>query len=68
MQEGFAYMLRTPWLLSSLIFGSIMVLVIMGPFDVLIPFLMKDRLGVRARGTTRWCSPGSGSAARSGRS
>ena len=39
-------MWRTPWLLSSLFFGSIMVLVIMGPFDVLIPFLMKDRLGV----------------------
>jgi MFS family permease len=46
VKEGFVYMWRTPWLLSSLIFGSIMVLVIMGPFDVLIPFLMKDRLGV----------------------
>ena len=45
MKEGFAYMVRTPWLLSSLIFGSVMVLVIMGPLDVLIPFLVKDRLG-----------------------
>ena len=45
MKEGFAYMVRTPWLLSSLIFGSVMVLVIMGPLDVLIPFLLKDRLG-----------------------
>ena len=44
MKEGFAYMVRTPWLLSSLIFGSIMVLVIMGPLEVLIPFLVKDRL------------------------
>jgi MFS family permease len=45
MKEGFAYMVRTPWLFSSLIFGSVMVLVIMGPLEVLIPFLLKDRLG-----------------------
>jgi MFS family permease len=45
MKEGFAYMVRTPWLLSSLIFGSLMILVVMGPIEVLIPFLLKDRLG-----------------------
>ncbi len=38
-------MVRTPWLLSSLLFASLMILLIMGPFEVLIPFLIKDRLG-----------------------
>lgn len=45
MREGFAYMVRTPWLLATLLFASVMVLVMMGPLDVLVPFLIKDRLG-----------------------
>lgn len=45
MAEGFRYMVRTPWLLATLLFASLMVLVVMGPFEVLIPFLIKDRLG-----------------------
>ncbi|QIK77256.1 MFS transporter [Nocardioides piscis] len=45
MREGFAYMMRTPWLLATLLSASLMVLVIMGPLEVLIPFLIKDRLG-----------------------
>jgi MFS family permease len=45
MREGFGYMWRTPWLLSTLLFASVMVLVIMGPLEVLIPFLIKNRLG-----------------------
>ena len=45
MREGFAYMWRTPWLLATLLFASLMVLVMMGPLEVLIPFLIKDRLG-----------------------
>ncbi len=45
MREGFRYMVRTPWLLSSLLFVSLMILLIMGPFEVLIPFLVKGRLG-----------------------
>ncbi|HRD63597.1 MAG TPA: MFS transporter [Nocardioides sp.] len=44
MREGFRFMVRTPWLLSTLLFASLMILVIMGPFEVLIPFLIKDRL------------------------
>ena len=43
--EGFGYMLRTPWLLATLLFASLMILAMMGPFEVLIPFLVKDRLG-----------------------
>lgn len=45
MAEGFRYMLRTPWLLATLLFASLMVLAIMGPLEVLVPFLIKDRLG-----------------------
>jgi MFS family permease len=45
MREGFAYMVRTPWLLATLLFASLMILVMMGPLEVLIPFLIKDRLG-----------------------
>ncbi|SDI15907.1 Predicted arabinose efflux permease, MFS family [Actinokineospora alba] len=45
MREGFVYMVRTPWLLATLLFASVMVFVIMGPLDVLVPFLIKDRLG-----------------------
>lgn len=45
MREGFVYMLRTPWLLATLLFASLMILVMMGPLEVLIPFLIKDTLG-----------------------
>ncbi|TNM38263.1 MFS transporter [Nocardioides albidus] len=45
IREGFVYMMRTPWLLATLLFASIMVLVLMGPLEVLIPFLIKDKLG-----------------------
>ena len=38
-------MVRTPWLLATLLFASLMILVMMGPFEVLVPFLIKDRLG-----------------------
>ncbi len=43
--EGFRYMVRTPWLLATLMFASLLVLSVMGPVEVLIPFLIKDRLG-----------------------
>jgi MFS family permease len=38
-------MMRTPWLLATLVFASLMILVMMGPFEVLVPFLIKNRLG-----------------------
>jgi MFS family permease len=38
-------MVRTPWLLATLLFAAVMILVVMGPLEVLIPFLVKDRLG-----------------------
>lgn len=45
IREGFAYMMKTPWLLATLLFASIMILVLMGPLEVLVPFLIKDELG-----------------------
>jgi MFS family permease len=45
MREGFVYMVRTPWLLSTLLFASLLILAVMGPLEVLIPFLVKDTLG-----------------------
>ena len=45
MAEGFRYMLRTPWLLATLLFASVMVFAVIGPLEVLIPFLIKDDLG-----------------------
>jgi predicted MFS family arabinose efflux permease len=45
MREGLDYMVRTPWLLATLLFASLMVLATMGPFEVLVPFVVKDRLG-----------------------
>lgn len=44
IREGFVYMMRTPWLLATLLFASIMILVLMGPLEVLVPFLIKDKL------------------------
>jgi MFS family permease len=45
VREGFVYMVRTPWLLATLLFAALMILAMMGPFEVLIPFLIKDKLG-----------------------
>jgi MFS family permease len=45
VREGVAYMVRTPWLLATLLFASLMVLVLMGPFEVLVPFAVRDQAG-----------------------
>lgn len=45
MREGFVYMMRTPWLLATLLFASLMILAMMGPLEVLVPFLIKNKLG-----------------------
>jgi predicted MFS family arabinose efflux permease len=45
MAEGLRYMLRTPWLLASLLFASLMILAMMGPLEVLLPFTIKSDLG-----------------------
>ncbi len=45
VRDGFSYMGRTPWLLGTLVFASLMILVMMGPFEVLVPFAIKDNAG-----------------------
>ncbi len=42
VREGFVYMVRTPWLLATLLFASLMLLVFIGPFEVLVPFAIQD--------------------------
>ncbi len=43
LREGFVFMLRTPWLLWTLLFASMFVLVVLGPIEVLLPFIAKQR-------------------------
>ncbi|RZS64560.1 putative MFS family arabinose efflux permease [Agromyces ramosus] len=42
VREGFVYMVRTPWLLGTLTFASLLIFLIVGPFEVLVPFVIKD--------------------------
>ena len=42
VREGFVHMVRTPWLLATLLFASLMLLVFIGPLEVLVPFAIKD--------------------------
>ncbi|BBX68806.1 tetracycline efflux MFS transporter Tet(V) [Mycolicibacterium psychrotolerans] len=43
LREGFSFVWRTPWLLWTLLFASIFVLVVLGPIEVLLPFVVADR-------------------------
>ncbi|MFC0678469.1 MFS transporter [Lysobacter korlensis] len=45
LRGGFGYMRRTPWFLATLIFAVALVLVIMGPIEVLLPFAVRDQTG-----------------------
>ena len=45
LREGFVFMLRTRWLLATLLFASGMVLAVMGPLEVVTPFAVRDRAG-----------------------
>lgn len=45
IREGFLYMVRTPWLLATLLFACAFVLLTMGPIQVLLPFVVRDQLG-----------------------
>ncbi|WP_372493274.1 MFS transporter [Gordonia alkaliphila] len=42
--EGFAYMWRTPWLWASLFYFSFLLLMVMGPLEVLVPFALRERV------------------------
>ncbi len=45
IRDGFSYMMRTKWLLATLMFAILLVLVVMGPIEVLLPFAVKDQTG-----------------------
>ncbi|MBP1816728.1 DHA3 family tetracycline resistance protein-like MFS transporter [Mycobacterium sp. OAE908] len=49
LREGFVFMIRTPWLLWTLLFASMFVLVVLGPIEVLLPFIAKQRFEDGAR-------------------
>jgi DHA3 family tetracycline resistance protein-like MFS transporter len=52
LRDGFRFMLRTPWLLATLLFASMFVLLVLGPIEVLLPFIAQQRFadGARAYG------------------
>ncbi|WP_336643732.1 MFS transporter [Microbacterium sp. MMO-113] len=43
LRAGVNYVVRTRWLLWTLIFGSSLALIIQGPIEVLLPFVTRDR-------------------------
>lgn len=43
LRDGFLFMVRTPWLLATLLFASGFVMLIMGPIEVLLPFITNAR-------------------------
>ncbi len=49
LRDGFLFMVKTPWLLWTLLFASMFVLLIIGPIEVLLPFITADRFEDGAR-------------------
>jgi predicted MFS family arabinose efflux permease len=45
LREGVGYVRRTPWLWATLTFAFVAVLFFVGPFEVLTPFVISDRVG-----------------------
>jgi MFS family permease len=45
LREGVSYTVRTPWLMWTLIWACISVLFLIGPIEVLLPFVVRDQLG-----------------------
>jgi MFS family permease len=50
LREGFGYLFRTGWLFATLAFASLYVLVLIGVFEVLLPFAVRDQTGSGAGG------------------
>lgn len=49
LREGVSYTVRTPWLLWTLLWACISVLFLIGPIEVLMPFVVRDQLGGDSR-------------------
>lgn len=45
LRDGVRFMVRTRWLLATLLYSALLVLVIMGPIEVLLPFAVRDQTG-----------------------
>ena len=45
LHEGYRYMVRTPWLLATLLYACVLVLLTMGPIEVLLPFAVREQTG-----------------------
>ena len=45
IRDGVRYMVHTPWLFATLLFALLMVLAMMGPIEVLLPFAVTDQAG-----------------------
>ncbi|MCW2134804.1 MFS transporter [Arthrobacter sp. VKM Ac-2550] len=45
LREGVAYTVRTPWLLWTLLYAVVLLLLLMGPLEVLLPFAIRQQLG-----------------------
>ena len=43
LRDGFVFVLRTKWILWTLLFASMFVLVVLGPIEVLLPFIANQR-------------------------
>ncbi|WP_457149128.1 tetracycline efflux MFS transporter Tet(V) [Mycobacterium sp. URHB0021] len=43
LRDGFVFVLGTPWLLWTLLFASMFVLLVLGPIEVLLPFIANQR-------------------------
>ncbi|MET0736195.1 MAG: MFS transporter [Microbacterium sp.] len=49
LKEAVLFTVKTPWLLWTLLFATGWVLVFVGPEEVLLPFLTRERIGVDPR-------------------
>jgi MFS transporter, DHA3 family, tetracycline resistance protein len=52
LRDGVRFVVRTPWLLWTLLFASVFVLLVIGPIEVLLPFITAEHFedGARAYG------------------
>ncbi|SHL01227.1 Predicted arabinose efflux permease, MFS family [Pseudonocardia thermophila] len=50
LREGFRYMFSTGWFFATLAFATFLVLLILGPIEVLLPFAVRDQTGSDASG------------------
>lgn len=45
IRGGFVFMVKTPWLFATLLYALLLVLLIIGPIEVLLPFAVTDQTG-----------------------